>query len=192
MGLVTEGASSVAFVRRMGIAKANEALILSKRISAQELLETGFVNKLFPSQPDGGFRETVLAYVKDQFGDHLNDESMLKAKALIRAPEMDLMEQQNAKQLASAKIRPRSSSLPSPRAAPFGATIVREPMATGAVPFVRYFAPRLFEGRELPVDGQERDRKYDPAYRRPEHSDPGPISTRSSVLIRYMRRSARE
>ncbi|KAH0543339.1 hypothetical protein FGG08_002295 [Glutinoglossum americanum] len=99
LGLVTEGASSIAFVRRMGIAKANEALILSKRISAQELLETGFVNKLFPNQPGVSFRETVLAYVKDQLGDHLNDESMLKAKALIRAPDMDLMEQQNAKEV---------------------------------------------------------------------------------------------
>jgi peroxisomal 3,2-trans-enoyl-CoA isomerase len=99
IGLVTEGASSIAFVRRMGTAKAKEALILSKRIDAQELLESGFVNKIFPSQPDGSFRESVLAYVKDQFGDHLNGESMLKAKALIRAPEMDLMEQQNAKEV---------------------------------------------------------------------------------------------
>jgi Delta3-Delta2-enoyl-CoA isomerase len=80
----------------MGIAKANEALILSKRITAQELLEVGFVNKLFPSSD---FKESVLAYVKDQFGDHLNSESMLKVKALVRAPEMDLMEQQNAKEV---------------------------------------------------------------------------------------------
>ncbi|KAH0562320.1 hypothetical protein GP486_002985 [Trichoglossum hirsutum] len=93
IGLVTEGASSVAFVRRMGIARANEALILSKRISARELLESGFVNKIIP---ESNFREGVLAYVKEHFGDHLNGESMLKAKALIRGPEMGLMEQQNA------------------------------------------------------------------------------------------------
>ncbi|KAI9786944.1 MAG: hypothetical protein M1839_005175 [Geoglossum umbratile] len=98
IGLVTEGGSSVAFVRRMGIAKANEALILSKRISAQELLETGFVNKIFPSQPGRSFREDVMAYITDQFGDHLNSESLLRVKALIRGPERDSMERQNIKE----------------------------------------------------------------------------------------------
>jgi peroxisomal 3,2-trans-enoyl-CoA isomerase len=83
----------------MGTAKANEALILSKRISAQELLETGFVNKIFPSQPGRSFREDVMAYIKDQFGDHLNSESLLRVKALIRGPEMGLMERQNIKEV---------------------------------------------------------------------------------------------
>ncbi|KAI9772865.1 MAG: hypothetical protein M1840_008747 [Geoglossum simile] len=99
IGLVAEGGSSVAFVRRMGIAKANEALILSKRINAQELLETGFVNKIFPSQPGRSFGEDVMEYINDKFGDHLNNESLLRVKALIRGPEMDLMERQNIKEV---------------------------------------------------------------------------------------------
>ncbi|SCV58411.1 related to delta3-cis-delta2-trans-enoyl-CoA isomerase [Fusarium fujikuroi] len=46
-GLISEGASSMAFAERMGISKANEALILAKRISSKELLEAGFVNQIF-------------------------------------------------------------------------------------------------------------------------------------------------
>jgi len=83
----------------MGIAKANEALILSKRINARELLETGFVNKIFPNQPGKSFAEDVMEYINDKFGDHLNNESLLRVKALIRGPEMDLMERQNIKEV---------------------------------------------------------------------------------------------
>jgi len=81
LGLVAEGGSSYMFVRRMGIAKANEALILSKRITCEELVQCGFVNKVFPKE---GFPEKVLAYVQDTFGEHLDHESMLSVKKLIR------------------------------------------------------------------------------------------------------------
>jgi Delta3-Delta2-enoyl-CoA isomerase len=99
LGLVAEGASSFAFVQRMGISKANEALILSKRISAQELLQCGFVNKLFPQQPDASFRASVLAYVNDKFGDHLNSESLLGIKKLIRAPYLDQIDRSNVQEV---------------------------------------------------------------------------------------------
>jgi Delta3-Delta2-enoyl-CoA isomerase len=77
LGLVTEGNASVAFVRRLGISKANEALIMSKRISCEELVHTGFVNK-----------------VDDRMGSHLNSESLLGIKNLIRKPEIDVMDKQ--------------------------------------------------------------------------------------------------
>ncbi|KAF8245077.1 ClpP/crotonase [Wilcoxina mikolae CBS 423.85] len=81
LGLVTEGGSSYTFVRRMGIAKANEALILSRRIPCEELVACGFVNKVFERE---GFSEKVRGYVEDVFGGHLNQESMMQVKKLIR------------------------------------------------------------------------------------------------------------
>ncbi|KAG9243029.1 ClpP/crotonase-like domain-containing protein [Calycina marina] len=85
LGLVAEGGASRAFVTRMGISKANEALIMSKRITAQELLGIGFVNKIF---------ELVLAEVKDRLGNHLIGDSLTKIKALIRKPERDVLDAQ--------------------------------------------------------------------------------------------------
>lgn len=81
LGLVAEGGASYMFVRRMGIAKANEALLLSRRIPMDELVACGFVNKVFAVE---GFPAAVREYVEDVFGDHLNHDSMIKIKKLIR------------------------------------------------------------------------------------------------------------
>ncbi|KAI6005982.1 ClpP/crotonase-like domain-containing protein [Pisolithus albus] len=43
VGLAVEGGASVNFVNRMGLAKANEVMIFSKKMTAQELLGCGFV-----------------------------------------------------------------------------------------------------------------------------------------------------
>lgn len=97
LGLVAEGGASRAFVQRLGISKANEALIMSKRITAEELLQVGFVNKIFDTGKDEQerFLEEVLKEVEDRLGDHLNSDSLLKVKALIRKPEREIMDQQN-------------------------------------------------------------------------------------------------
>ncbi|KAF2664852.1 ClpP/crotonase [Microthyrium microscopicum] len=96
LGLVTEGNASIAFVQRLGIAKANEALIQSKRISAEELVQTGYVNKLFNFGRDESdkFLAAVLEEIKERMGDHLNPDSMMKVKALIRAPYKEKMDAQ--------------------------------------------------------------------------------------------------
>jgi peroxisomal 3,2-trans-enoyl-CoA isomerase len=39
---------------------------MGKKLSSQELVQCGFVNKVFPSQKDG-FGETVVEYLKEQF-----------------------------------------------------------------------------------------------------------------------------
>ena len=94
LGLVTEGSSSVAFVRRMGITKAKEALIMSKRIPAEELVACGFVNAIFiegsKGKHDGKdfdsqvFLERVFKEVEERMtGGHLNDGSMLGIKKLL-------------------------------------------------------------------------------------------------------------
>ena len=96
LGLVAEGGASQAFVQRLGIAKANEALIMSKRITAEEMLQTGFVNRVFDAGKDEvKFRAQVMAEIEDRLGDHLNADSLLKVKALIRKPERETLDKQN-------------------------------------------------------------------------------------------------
>ncbi|KAL8754335.1 MAG: hypothetical protein Q9184_005142 [Pyrenodesmia sp. 2 TL-2023] len=96
LGLVAEGGSSYGFVQRLGISKANEALIMSKRITADEMLATGFVNKIFPVKRgrEDDFLPEVLNEVKERLGDHLNSESLIKVKELIRKPERERMDGQ--------------------------------------------------------------------------------------------------
>lgn len=100
LGLVAEGGSSRAFVERLGISKANEALIMSKRITCDELLQTGFVNKVLEapsgkSNDSAGFLKKVLDEVDDRLGTHLNQSSLVKIKELIRRPERELLDRQN-------------------------------------------------------------------------------------------------
>ena len=103
LGLVSEGNASVAFVQRMGIAKANEALIMSKRLMADELVACGFVNKIIeaPSKDikdSQGFLQAVLKEIDDRLGSHLNADSTLKIKELIRRPTLETMEAQGIRE----------------------------------------------------------------------------------------------
>ena len=88
LGLVAEGGASVGFVQRMGISKANEALIMSKRITVEELVHCGFVNKVFDTKPeeDEKFLKLVLQEVEDRLGPHLVPESLTRIKGLLRKP----------------------------------------------------------------------------------------------------------
>ena len=100
LGLVAEGGSSRALVERLGISKANEALIMSKKVTCEELVATGFVNKVI-SAPSGrkddsdGFLEKVLEEVEDRLGTHLSQSSLLGIKELIRRPEREILDRQN-------------------------------------------------------------------------------------------------
>lgn len=71
---------------------------MSKRITAEEMLQVGFVNKLFETGKDEQekFLGEVLKEVHDRLGDHLNSDSLIQVKALIRKPERDLLDAQNA------------------------------------------------------------------------------------------------
>lgn len=102
LGLVAEGGASVAFVQRLGIAKANEALLMSKRIMADDLLAVGFINKIIDvgdKDNDAKFLKEVLAEVDNRLGDHLNSESLLKMKALIRRPERESLDRQSVAEI---------------------------------------------------------------------------------------------
>ncbi|KGO68176.1 Crotonase, core [Penicillium italicum] len=100
LGLVAEGGASRAFVERLGIARANEALIMSKRITCDELVSAGFVNKVITpesgkKEDSDGFLKKVLEEVDDRLGTHLNQTSLLKIKELVRRPERELLDRQN-------------------------------------------------------------------------------------------------
>jgi peroxisomal 3,2-trans-enoyl-CoA isomerase len=89
-------------VQRLGIAKANEALIMSKRIVCEDLVQCGFVNKVFDvgnKNDSASFLKEVLKEVDDRLGDHLNNDSMMKVKALIRAPERKQLDAQGVSEV---------------------------------------------------------------------------------------------
>lgn len=108
LGLVAEGGASIGFVQRMGLSKANEALLMSKRISCEELVQCGFVNKVFRGEDEkdsDGFLKKVIAEVEDRLGDHLNPSSLIKIKELIRAPMMEALEAQGVKEVMEGMSR---------------------------------------------------------------------------------------
>lgn len=69
---------------------------MSKRLTAEELLQVGFVNKIFECEKgeDEKFRGLVFEEIENRLGDHLNGESLIKIKALIRKPEREVMDAQ--------------------------------------------------------------------------------------------------
>ncbi|KAH0830530.1 ClpP/crotonase-like domain-containing protein [Lanmaoa asiatica] len=84
LGIVIEGGASVNFINRMGLARANEVLMFNKKKNAQELLECGFVNKIFPSQSTESFHAAVREHLLGEL-DGLVHSSVLTIKALLKA-----------------------------------------------------------------------------------------------------------
>ncbi|KII88577.1 hypothetical protein PLICRDRAFT_111157 [Plicaturopsis crispa FD-325 SS-3] len=84
LGLVAEGGSSVTFINRMGLAKANEVLIWGKKKEAPELLECGFLNKIYPAQPTEQFHAAVRSQILDDL-QGLDPVALLTSKKLIHA-----------------------------------------------------------------------------------------------------------
>ena len=109
LGLVAEGGASRALARRLGPARAAEALLMARRIPCDELVAAGYVNKVI--EPHAGnekmrgtreaeadsdaFLAAVMDEVRDKLGDHLVGDSLLGIKALLRAPENEVLERQN-------------------------------------------------------------------------------------------------
>jgi peroxisomal 3,2-trans-enoyl-CoA isomerase len=108
LGLVTEGNASIGFVQRLGIAKANEALIMSKRITCEELVQVGFVNKVFDvggKDESDKFLGEVLKEVDDRLGSHLNGESLVKIKELIQKPMRATLDRQGVEEVFAGMER---------------------------------------------------------------------------------------
>jgi peroxisomal 3,2-trans-enoyl-CoA isomerase len=97
LGLVAEGGASIGLVQRLGVSKANEALIMSKRLSCEELVQCGFINKVIDGKDkndSAGFLKKVIAEVDDRLGEHLNQQSIQLIKQLIRRPHLEMLESQ--------------------------------------------------------------------------------------------------
>ena len=101
LGLVAEGLSSRALVNRLGVARGYEALLMSKRITCEELVHCGFVNKVFETKPteDEKFLKLVLEEVDNRLGEHLVSNSLVKIKAMIRGPDRDIYDAQGVKEV---------------------------------------------------------------------------------------------
>ncbi|UKZ64016.1 putative secondary metabolism biosynthetic enzyme [Trichoderma atroviride] len=97
LGLVTEGGASRALVQRLGAGKAREALLMCKKITSEELLAAGFVNKIFPCSQgeEEKFHRLVFEEIEERLGDQLVGESLIQIKKLINKPEVEAMERQN-------------------------------------------------------------------------------------------------
>jgi len=99
LGLVAEGATSYMFVKRMGLAKASEALLFDKKMTAKELKECGFINHLWPNTPD--FIAKVRAEIETTIKD-LNPRSLVGTKQLVWAAFRDDVHLTNLKELDMA------------------------------------------------------------------------------------------
>ncbi|CAK7202437.1 dodecenoyl-CoA isomerase [Sporothrix eucalyptigena] len=102
LGLVAEGGASLGLVQRLGRSKANEALLMSKRISSDELLQTGFVNAIFDgadAASDAAFHKRVRKEIDERLGEHLIGDSMLGIKRLIRRADDDKLDLQNVNEV---------------------------------------------------------------------------------------------
>lgn len=77
---------------------------MGKKISCQELVQTGFVNRVFEAasgreDDSDGFLAKVFAEIDDRLGRELNQDSMLMIKDLIRAPYRDLVDRANVREV---------------------------------------------------------------------------------------------
>lgn len=102
LGLVAEGGASYGLVQRMGISTANEALLMSRKIPIEKLVHCGFVNKTFSGKDEkdsDGFLKQVLEELDDKLGSHLNKDSLVGIKKLIRAPYDDALEAQGVREV---------------------------------------------------------------------------------------------
>lgn len=89
LGFAAEGGASRALRDRLGVAKAKEALMMSKRIPSDELSACGFVNKILQPLSHGSnaggadpleFLNQVVKELDRDLGSHLSDSSLLSIK----------------------------------------------------------------------------------------------------------------
>ena len=84
LGLVPEFGSACNFSQSIGVHRANEILMLGRRITVEELLQSGMVNRVFEHED---FHDQVIHFLEEQLD--INDgKSMLEAKRLMNSPLM--------------------------------------------------------------------------------------------------------
>ncbi|KAI9484175.1 MAG: ClpP/crotonase-like domain-containing protein [Benjaminiella poitrasii] len=104
LGFCAEGCSSVLFPRIMGSSKANEMLLMGRTFTAKELVECGFISRLFPTET---FRDTVLGLAGEAA--NFSTEALRVTKDLIKGIDRDLLEQVNQAEMKALGERMGSS-----------------------------------------------------------------------------------
>ncbi|KAI5962636.1 uncharacterized protein KGF55_003712 [Candida pseudojiufengensis] len=85
IGIVAEGGTSVTLPFRLGWSKANEALLLSKRISGEDLYRLGLINKDYEGKYSSTerFNKQVLDELLDST-ENLHPDSIIENKKLLQ------------------------------------------------------------------------------------------------------------
>lgn len=78
-------------------------MLMSKRITCEELVQCGFVNKVFDSKPgdSDAFLKQVMEEVDNRLGEHLVPDSLLKIKALMKGPDRQMYDALGAQEVFS-------------------------------------------------------------------------------------------
>jgi peroxisomal 3,2-trans-enoyl-CoA isomerase len=105
LGLVAEGASSRALARRLGPARAADALLMSRRVGAADLERCGFVSKILAPRAGQDWETVLMDEVDDRLGPHLNAASLLEIKRLMRLDETPALERHNAAEVFAGMER---------------------------------------------------------------------------------------
>lgn len=94
LGLLAKGGASRASVARFECSKANEALVMSKGIAPNELMQVGFMSKLFDcaSGEKNKFLDLFLGEVESRLRDHLIGGSLIRIEGLIWKPERGILD----------------------------------------------------------------------------------------------------
>ena len=78
LGLVPEFGSATHFAQSMGVHRANDFLMLGRKLTVDELEQWGLVNRVFPAK---NFQADVMSFLEQQL--EVNDgKSMMEAKRL--------------------------------------------------------------------------------------------------------------
>ncbi|KDN47341.1 ClpP/crotonase [Tilletiaria anomala UBC 951] len=102
LALVSEGAAALAFAKKMGLGRAQVALLEGKKMEAEDLRQCGFITHIFPTPPNTAeeskkhkhytppILDLVLSHLSQKFLPPILDPwSLLYTKELIRAANYD-------------------------------------------------------------------------------------------------------
>lgn len=81
---------------------------MSKRITCEELVSTGFVNKVLDvggKDKSDEFLGAVLKEVDERLGSHLNGESLVRIKELIQKPMREKLDRQGVEEVFAGMKR---------------------------------------------------------------------------------------
>ncbi|ORX43015.1 ClpP/crotonase [Hesseltinella vesiculosa] len=103
LGFCAEGCSSYTFPRLMGFSRANEMLLLGQTISVDEMVQCGFVSRMFSKEL---LRDKVLALATDAA--HFSPEALKVTRELIRGADRAFLHNVNTEEFRNLHQRVQS------------------------------------------------------------------------------------